>query len=371
MDEIVEHKAVPDSPVLSVYLDVDQTRTTNLKRHFEAPLKDMLRSIEAQLDEKQRKSFGADARRVNQFVSDFEPHGKGLIIFCDDSENFFRAREINVAVQNNAHWSETPYVLPLFEILDEYERYGVVLVDRTHARVFTVFVGEIEFHRDVLSPDAVRHIKTTGTDHIRSQKTIQDKSDTHLRWHLKLVAELLDRVVDYFGFDRLVLGGPVEASSELFNLLSKRVRTRVVRRIALPVEASERDILEATLKIEQEVERENEERIVDELIGGDGHRHVTLGLENTLLALAEGRLWRLVFARGLAPRGGQCTKCGMLFARPDGSCDYCDGAIEPVDDLIERIVERVVGAEGKVEGVAGNAAERLKQAGGIGAILRF
>jgi peptide subunit release factor 1 (eRF1) len=182
---------------------------------------------------------------------------------------------------------------------------------------------------------------------------------------------LLDRVVDYFGFDRLVLGGPVEASSELFNLLSKRVRTRVVRRIALPVEASERDILEATLKIEQEVERENEERIVDELIGGDGHRHVTLGLENTLLALAEGRLWRLVFARGLAPRGGQCTKCGMLFARPDGSCDYCDGAIEPVDDLIERIVERVVGAEGKVEGVAGNAAERLKQAGGIGAILRF
>lgn len=28
------------------------------------------------------------------------------------------------------------------------------------------------------------------------------------------------------------------------------------RRIALPVEASERDILEATLKIEQEVERE-------------------------------------------------------------------------------------------------------------------
>jgi hypothetical protein len=30
-----------------------------------------------------------------------------------------------------------------------------------------------------------------------------------------------------------------------------------------------------------------------------------------------------------------------------------------------------VNTEGKVEEVAGNAAERLKQAGGIGAILRF
>jgi peptide chain release factor subunit 1 len=294
-----------------------------------------------------------------------------LIIFSDDSEDFIWAREVNASVQNNAHWSEAPYLLPLLEILDEYERYRVVLVDRTQARLFTVFMGEIEYHRDVLATDPVRHIKTTGTDHIWSQKTIQDKADTHLRWHLKRVAELLDRVVDYFGFDRLVLGGPVEASSELYHLLSKRVRARVVRRIALPVEAGERDILEATMKIEQEVERENEERIVDELIAGDSHRHVTLGLENTLLALAEGRIWRLVFARGLTASGGRCTRCGMLFAQTDGSCDYCTAAIEPVDDLIERIVERVVNTEGKVEEVASNAAERLKQAGGIGAILRF
>ena len=81
IDLIVGRKAVPDSPVLSVYLDVDQTRASNLKRHSEAPLKDMLRSIEAQLDEKQRNSFSADTRRVNQFVSNFEPRGRGLIIF--------------------------------------------------------------------------------------------------------------------------------------------------------------------------------------------------------------------------------------------------------------------------------------------------
>lgn len=35
IDELVERKAVADSPVLSVYLDVDQSRASNLKRKFE------------------------------------------------------------------------------------------------------------------------------------------------------------------------------------------------------------------------------------------------------------------------------------------------------------------------------------------------
>ena len=106
--EIRERKAVPDSPVLSVYLDVEQSKASNLNRHFEVPLKDMLRSVEAQLDKKQLKSFSADAERVQQFVSSFEPKGKGLIIFCDDSENFWWASGINASVRNNVRWSDTP-----------------------------------------------------------------------------------------------------------------------------------------------------------------------------------------------------------------------------------------------------------------------
>ena len=41
-----QRRAVPGSPVLSVYLDIDQSKAANLNRRFEASLKDMLRSIE-------------------------------------------------------------------------------------------------------------------------------------------------------------------------------------------------------------------------------------------------------------------------------------------------------------------------------------
>ena len=125
IEAIVERKAVPGSPVLSLYLDIDQNKASNLHRRFEASLNDMLRSIEARLDETQLQSFSADAERARRFVSGLEPQGKGLILFCDDSENFFWSREIKPSVRNNARWSDTPYIVPLLAILDEYERYGV------------------------------------------------------------------------------------------------------------------------------------------------------------------------------------------------------------------------------------------------------
>jgi hypothetical protein len=42
-----------------------------------------------------------------------------------------------------------------------------------------------------------------------------------------------------------------------------------------------------------------------------------------------------------------------------------------LDDLIERMAERLIENGGKTEMVCGVAAERLKSAGGIGAFLRF
>jgi hypothetical protein len=112
-----------------VYLDVDQSKASNLNRRFYVTLKDMLRSVEVQLDKSYLQSFSADAARVQKFVSGFEPGGKGLIIFCDDPQNFFWSREVNASIQNDARWADTAYIRPLLEVLDEYERYSIVLVD--------------------------------------------------------------------------------------------------------------------------------------------------------------------------------------------------------------------------------------------------
>jgi hypothetical protein len=47
---------------------------------------------------------------------------RGLVIFCDQSEDLFQHIELNVRVRSVARWDDTPYVRPLVELLDEYER---------------------------------------------------------------------------------------------------------------------------------------------------------------------------------------------------------------------------------------------------------
>jgi peptide chain release factor subunit 1 len=371
IETLAQRKAVPGSPVLSVYLDVDPSKASNLQRRFEITLKDMLATVERGLDQEQAQAFAADARRVREFVARLDSKAKAVILYCDDSENFFWTREVKAPVRNQARWNETPYLAPLLALLDEYERYGVLLVDKEFARFFTVYIGEIEEHFDAMAPAPVRLVKTSGTDHLLSETRFQHKAAMHVHWHLKHVAETLEKLFDQYGFDRLLLGGPVEPAGELLHLLSKRLRSRVVGRISSPMKATKLEVLEEALRVERQVERQIEKQIVEDLIIGDAHHPSAIGLDPTLYALSEERVWRLIYADGFSPAGGQCSNCGMLFAKTDHACDYCGAAIKPVDDLLERVVERTLEQDGKVEEVEGDAANRLKQVGSIGAVLRY
>jgi peptide subunit release factor 1 (eRF1) len=372
LEGLARREARPESPVLSVYLDTDQSRAANINRGFEAELKARLRQIEQQLDGEELKEFGADAGRIIRFIEDYREPKRGLVIFCDASEDFFWMRALNVRVRSGVWWGEMPYLRPLFETIDEYERYGLVLTDRAHARLFTIFLGEIEEHKEAFAEAEVTRIKAPGTERARSQMNLQRKADEHARWHLKRVAEMAARLAQSHAFDRLILAGPVEATTELYGLLSKRLRARVARRLSLPVEASEQRVLEETLKVEEEIARGREAQLVEELITAASKRErAVLGIDATLLALQEGRIWQLIYADGFAPHGGECTGCGTLVAEEQDACAYCGAKARAVADLIERAAERVFDLGGKVEDVRGPAAARLQEAGSVGAFLHF
>ena len=153
LKELIEYKALLGSPTLSVYLNIDQSDAANLNRMFEVSLFNVLREVEETLDNRQLSDFKADAIRVQNFVEGYRPQAKGLIIFCDSSEDFFWAHDVHVPVKTEVRWSEKPYLRPLLEIIDEHERYGVILTDRSQARLFSIFLGEIEEYHEALCGD--------------------------------------------------------------------------------------------------------------------------------------------------------------------------------------------------------------------------
>ncbi len=371
--ELVEWKARPGQPVLSLYLDVDQSRAVNLNRGFERTLKSLLRSLGQDLEgSRTAAAFMANAQQATASLATYRPQGQSLCLFSEATEKFLWRREIQAPIPSALYWDDLPHVRPLLDLLEEYERYSVILADRAHARLFTVFLAEIEEHEEVFASSEVQSTVTTGTDRLWSQKDFQRKAEVHSYRFLKGVAEAMERRAILHGFDHLILAGPVEATTALHRLLSKRLRSRVVRSISLPIEAKPREVLEATLPICQEIDRAAQEEDVEELVtaASKGDRAVG-GMTSVLPILQQGRVWRLLYAEGLAAPGWRCGECSMLFAEAVPACPYCGGNPCPIRDLMEEVAQEVLKTDGKVEPVHGNAASRLGALGGIGAHLRF
>ena len=369
--ELIDRDPRPGSPTLSIYLDIDQSDAANLNRKFEVALFNVLREVEETVDSTLRRDFQADAIRIQHFVEGYRPQAKGLAIFSDSSEDFFWTHELHVPVKTEARWSEMPYLRPLLEMIDEHERYGVILTDRSQTRLFSIFLGEIEEYREAFAEADVTRPKSSGRDHIRSQVRHHRRADARALGHMKEVAELMQGVAARHEFDRLVLAGSVEATNEIYRQLSKSLRRKVIGTIALPLDASEQQVLGETLKLTTSSERTGELEIVKHLIeGAQKQNQATIGLDNTIAAIQAGRVRQLVYAEGCAPRGSRCSNCSSLMLDGEDVCTYCGADLYAVKDLLARAARRVVAMGGVVEQVRGDAATQLREAGGIGAFLR-
>lgn len=380
----------PTFPVVSLYLDTDPTRVE--KRGYIIAAKDILKELERQLqDRAKRKAFQEDVASIIYFLeSETNPNAKGLAIFSCKAQGFWQVYRLPVSVANKGHLGPRPYLPPLLDVLDEYERYAVVLLDKEKVKLFTVFLGEIE-ERQLEADMMPKKHKQGGWSEVGYQRAkpgvnrpqgaggmgsfghdVQAHHDAHVQWHIKHVIDLLSRELNHHRFDRLVVGGTEEALSEFNRLSPPELRERIVGTFSAEMFASAVDILRETMAIEERVEREKELQLVNSLVeatlkGSNG----VLGIDDTLMALQEGRIYRLVVNFGLDVPGYRCEGCGYLSAVRTESCPVCGSPMQPVDDIVALAVQTARDRAAEVEFVRGPAAEVLKNYGGVGAVLRF
>jgi peptide chain release factor subunit 1 len=361
-----------ESRIVSVYVNVDQARAVNLNRGFEAAFRSLVQSVERSLDEAERPAFLAAARRAAGFLADYEPAGKSLVFFGDAVGPFSWHRSLGIPLESQVRWGPRPFVRPLLEARDEFQRYGVILTDRARARLFIVFLGSIQEEQEALAEAQVKRFDASGTDQLRSQMNFQRKADEHARWHLKRVAEMMDRLAASERFDRLVLGGTHEVIGELRGLLSERLKKSVIGTVTLSMEAGVNEILRETVALLRQVERDGEAALVGDLLTAAAKNHqAVIGIEGTLAALGQGRIHQLVYSDGMSMGGSECLECGKAFVSRE-SCPFCSGPVRKVDDLVEAVAVRVFEEGGDIEQLKGPAAERLGGRGeGMGAFLRF
>jgi len=359
------------SSVLSIYLNIDQSQSDNINRKFEKCLRTMLRNLEHSLDEAGQRFLAQNSERIWRFMADYEPTGRTLVMISDAKDDFFWVRGARVSLPNQIFWNETPHVLPLLKAFEEYQRYGVILTDKNRARLFTVFLGEIEDECGTLAPNDVKFLKSTGRDNLRSQMQLQRTDELHAMWHLKHVIRTMEDLSRRHHFDHLILGGQKEAVHNLYDLLPKKRQEEVVATIPIPMKVNRKRVLDEIMKLERELEQTREAELILSLMQATHKQdNVALGIDRTLSALTKGRIHRLIYCENYRPAGFMCRNCSLLFAHPQNHCFLCEAPVHPIEDLLERIAERVFHRGGKIEQVRGDAAKELQGEGSIGAFLR-
>src|SRR5260221_10632955 len=100
---------------------------------------------ELELSHDARAALEHDLMRIYVFVEHEFERGdcKGLAIFSCSGRDFWQVYPLPRPVHDRIEIGEHPYVRPLLVMMEDYPRYGIVLVDGNSARFFVVHLGEI------------------------------------------------------------------------------------------------------------------------------------------------------------------------------------------------------------------------------------
>jgi len=357
-----------DSYFVTLYLNVDPM--FNKRGDYMVHFKNMIRDTVGTLDRAVYKRVKGDLERVENYVlANKRMFKKGLALFSSEEKSFWKDYHLNVPVRNELIVDKTPYVKPLMDIMDNYQRYAVLLVDKESARIFVIHLGEIVEYGEVHTPDVPGRHKKGGWFAL-SQNHYERHIEHHVSLHLRDVVERLDSFIrgEYIG--RLIIAGSDEAVSAVKGMLHRTVRDKIIGDVKLEMFARPDEVLNKVGPVVLDFEKMKEEETVEGLIArAMKNNNAVLGLEDVLNALQEQRVMKLVFIKDYRASGYSCRSCGYLSVQRAEHCPYCGGKIDTVDYIVDLAGERAIQQGALVEVVLEN--KRLSDAGGIGAFLRF
>jgi peptide subunit release factor 1 (eRF1) len=354
------------SPVLSVYLNVDATQIT--VEQYRLTLKGMLKSVAG-------KATRSDIQAVENFVEfDFDRQGKGIAIFSGG--DFWRAYPLAFPVGDLAYVAPQPYIKPLADFFDAYDRYGVALVDREGARIFMFNQGTLQDATGMLGEELKEVTHNAAGRGGRSGRGSGQGRSSGLRGrieqvtmrNLRDVAELTEDFYKAGHCKRIILGGTHENRARFMSMLSKELQSKVIGDVAIDMYASAADVLDRSMSIIQASVAERKAALVKTLITAAHKERGSLGLSGTLLAVQEQRVQTLIISEGYQASGYLCTYCNYLTLSETGECPVCDGETLTIEDVVDHLVHRAIEMDVEVVFVDDEA---LESAGSIGAVWRF
>ena len=369
-EELKEIAKMKDEGSFFISLYVNVNPKTTVKDNYVIHVKNMLRQTVDKLDRAITKKVKPDIDKIESYIlTNRRVFKKGLIIFSSHERRFWKEYHLAVPFRNEIIVDTTPYVKPLLDVLDNYQRYAILLVDRESARLFLVHLGEIEEYSEVHSEDVPGRHKKGGWFAL-AERSYERHIDYHVSLHLKDVLRELGSFLSGQYVGRMIIGGSEEAVTKVKTMLPQDIAEKVIGTFQAGMSANGNEIMRKAEPIFQEYEKQRENEDIEELLTKVmKKKNAVLGVDNVLNALQEGRIMKLFLMKDFKQSGLSCEQCGYLSAQKISPCPFCGGNMQKERYLIDLIAQKTVEQGAFVEVVSDN--RKLRDAGNIGAFLRF
>lgn len=358
-----------DHRVLSVFLDMS-VNSDNKRTHqiFLNQKRSQFEELQSDRQGHHLEAIGETLARIDRWLAEeYNEENRGVVLYAEVGGDWFEALQFPVPVPNRFVLADRPVIAPLAQVLESYHHHGVVLLDREHVRILSVYLGrlleELAFEAE---PVPTRHDVQAGG---YSQSRYQRRKLEEMRHFFRDFVEELESFVGRFQPDDLVILGTDENVAKFQEFLPDRLRKMVVYTGPMRVDQPASEVvaqLEPHLRAERE--RESMELLDQVRARADQDYLAAAGFQSTLTALQEGKVDTLVIARDQERQGSRCPQCGFLFAREVEACPYDGGEVTRGIDIVEEAVRLAETQGAAVEFVATSAVADLR---GVGALLRF
>lgn len=355
--------------VLSLFLDMsvnsDNKRTHNV---FLNQRRAQFAELDSQRNEVSQDAVGEAFSRINEWLAtEYREENRGVVIYTELGGEWFEALQFPVAVQNRLTINHKPSVRPLAQVLESYHHHGVVLLDREHLRILSIYLGTLLDQIEV-NPDPIptaHDVQAGGYSQMRFQRRKLEEMKHFFKDFAKHVEDFVNRHRPH----DLVLLGTNENVAQFREFLSEPIQQKIIYTGPARVDESTSEVI-ARIEphLQAEHERENQELLMALRDRVRQDYLATAGFQSTLTALQEGKVDRVVLAQDQERDGARCTTCGFVFAREVGTCPYDGSPTEEGVDVIEEVIRLAESQGAEVQFVS---AGEVGDLAGIGALLRF
>ncbi len=364
----INHMGSEGNLYTSVYLSVNTV--TNPKGEYFVTFRNLVKTEIDKLGAAEQKIVKEDIKKIEAYLKSGKTEfKKALAIISSTPSDIWEVYHLSVPLKNHVVIDKTPYLKPFAGILEQYHHYVVALVDREHARLFGIHLGEIAEYAEHFTPDIPgKHKKAGwyGLDENRFKRHIE----AHIHFHLKDMVKHLEEIWKKGEGNHLIVGGSEESILLFSKMLPQPITAKTAGTFTADMHAGNDEILEKSMHIIKNAGNTIEERLIDELITRSSKNgSAAMGLDNVLSQMQSGNIHHLIYMEGLNASGFKCSSCNFLTVQDLKTCPYCSASLEKIEHLIDFAIQKAIDQGAGISAIT--VSEKLKSAGSIGALLRY